>query len=116
MSKPDQPENSRKKKDNLLSINPDAAQDYLKKKKGKPDASRLTEGILNGDRVLLSQAITLIESENPEHQNIAQQIIENCLSHAGKSIRIGITGSPGVGKSTFIEALGKHLTNLDHSL
>jgi len=116
MAKPDQPENSPEKKINPLSINPDAAQDFLKKKKPKPDASNLTESILKGDRVLLSQAITLIESENPEHQNIAQQIIENCLPHSGKSIRIGITGSPGVGKSTFIESIGKHLTSKDHKL
>ena len=53
MSKPDQPENSPEKKINPLSINPDAAQDFLKKKKTKPDASNLTEGILKGDRVLL---------------------------------------------------------------
>ena len=116
MSKPEKPDNLPKKKVNLLSINPDAAQDFLNRKKKKPNASHLTDGILRGDRVLLSQAITLIESENPDHQNIAQQIIENCLPHAGNSIRIGITGSPGVGKSTFIEALGKHLTSLDHRL
>jgi LAO/AO transport system kinase len=116
MAKPDQPDKSPKKKKNPLSINPDAAQDYLQRKKVKPNASHLTEGILKGNRVLLSQAITLIESENPDHQNIAQQIIENSLPYAGKSVRIGITGSPGVGKSTFIEAIGKHLTALDHQL
>jgi LAO/AO transport system kinase len=116
MAKPDQPDKSYKKKENPLSINPDAAKDYLNRKKNQPNVTQLTEGILKGNRVLLSQAITLVESENPEHQNIAQQIIENCLPHSGKSIRIGITGSPGVGKSTFIEAIGKHLTNLDHRL
>ena len=101
MSKPDQPEQTPKKKETSHSINPDAAHKFLKKKKIKPHSSELTEGILKGDRVLLSQAITLIESENPEHQNFAQQIIENCLSHSGKSVRIGITGSPGVGKKYF---------------
>ncbi len=116
MAKPDQPDNSPKKKDSTRSINPDAAMDYLQRKKKNPDALNLTEGILKGDRVLLSQAITLIESENPEHQEIAHQIIENCLPHAGKSIRIGITGSPGVGKSTFIESIGKHITGLDYKL
>ncbi len=116
MAKRDQPDKSPKSKENPFSINPDTAKDYLERKKNKPNASHLTEGILKGDRVLLSQAITLVESENPEHQNIAQQIIENCLPHTGNSIRIGITGSPGVGKSTFIEAFGKHLTSLDHRL
>ena len=116
MSKPDQTDNSSKKEAKALSINPDAAQNFLKKKKTKPDASHLTEGILKGDRVLLSQTITLIESENPEHQIIANQIIESCLPHAGNSIRIGITGSPGVGKSTFIETIGKHTTDLGRKL
>ena len=68
------------------------------------------DGILQGDRVILSRAITLIESTNPEHQKLAQQVIEACLPHAGNSLRIGITGVPGAGKSTFIEAFGKFLT------
>jgi len=68
------------------------------------------QGILHGDRTLLSQAITLIESSLPKHQELAEQIIEKCLPHSGNSIRIGITGVPGVGKSTFIEALGISLT------
>ncbi len=116
MAKPDQPDNQPKRKENPFSIDPKSAKDYLTRKKVKPNPEHLIEGILKGDRVLLSQAITLIESENPEHQNIAQQIIENCLPHSDKSIRIGITGSPGVGKSTFIEAIGKHLTSLNHRL
>jgi LAO/AO transport system kinase len=66
-------------------------------------------GILSGDRIILSQAITLVESTKAAHQALAEQIIEQCLPHSGKSVRIGITGSPGVGKSTFIEAFGKHL-------
>lgn len=77
--------------------------------KKQPTASEFTEGILRGDRVLLSRAITLIESKRPEHQSLAQEIIEKCLPHTGHSIRIGITGSPGVGKSSFIEAFGCHL-------
>jgi len=116
MAKPDKPDNSPKKKGNPLSINPDAAKNHLQRKQNKLNVSHLTKGILKGDRVLLSQAITLIESENPDHQNIAQEIIENCLPHAHNSIRIGITGSPGVGKSTFIEAIGKYITGLDHQL
>lgn len=73
-------------------------------------------GILNSDRVMLSQAITLVESNLPEHQHKAQQIIERCLPYAGKSIRVGITGVPGVGKSTTIEALGTKLTHSGHKL
>ncbi len=74
------------------------------------------EGILNSDRVMLSQAITLVESNLPEHQLKAQKIIERCLPYAGKSIRVGITGVPGVGKSTTIEALGTKLTHSGHKL
>lgn len=68
------------------------------------------EGIIKGNRTILSQAITLIESSLPLHQEIAQAIISKCLPLSGNSVRIGITGVPGVGKSTFIEAFGKHLT------
>lgn len=67
-------------------------------------------GILEGNRVMLGKAITLIESILSEHQEQAQAILEACLPYSGKSLRIGITGVPGVGKSTFIESLGKHLT------
>ncbi|MFV0472035.1 MAG: methylmalonyl Co-A mutase-associated GTPase MeaB [Paludibacteraceae bacterium] len=66
-------------------------------------------GILKGDITLLSQAVTLVESSLPQHQQIAQEVIEKCLPHSGESIRLGITGVPGAGKSTFIEALGMHL-------
>jgi len=59
----------------------------------------------------LSKAITLVESTNSKHQKKANEILERCLPHANKSVRIGITGVPGVGKSTFIEAFGKHLTS-----
>jgi LAO/AO transport system kinase len=59
--------------------------------------------------MLLSRAITLIESTKQEHQDLAQEIIEGCLPHSGNSIRIGVTGVPGVGKSTFIEAFGNHI-------
>ena len=67
------------------------------------------QGILSGNRVILSKAITLIESSKKEHQELAQEIIEKCLPHSGKSFRLGITGVPGVGKSTFIEAIGMYL-------
>lgn len=69
-------------------------------------------GILNQDITSLSRAITLVESTNPDHLAKANEVIQACLPYANQSIRIGITGVPGVGKSTFIEAFGKHLTGL----
>ena len=74
------------------------------------------EGILSGNITVLSQAITLVESHNPDHYDQAQQIIERCLPHAGKSIRLGITGVPGAGKSTFIEAVGNMVVGMGHKL
>lgn len=74
-----------------------------------PTTQEFIDGILSGNRMLLSRAITLIESTKRDHHEIAQDIIEGCLPHAGNSIRIGITGVPGVGKSTFIEAFGNHI-------
>jgi LAO/AO transport system kinase len=65
--------------------------------------------ILAGDRVVLSRAITLAESSLPADQELSQQVLHRLLPHTGQSIRIGITGAPGVGKSTFIEALGTYL-------
>jgi len=77
-----------------------------------PNTNDFVKHILKGDRTYLSRAITLVESTNAKHKKKASEIITACLPHANKSIRIGITGVPGVGKSTFIEAFGKHLTNL----
>jgi len=112
----------------------------LKKRKSKSlSTSDYVEGILSGNRTILSQAITLIESSLPSHQMKAQEIIGECLKvrHASRvmrhanercnepatiteqqsrSIRVGITGVPGAGKSTFIEALGKQLTANGHKL
>lgn len=76
------------------------------------DTKELVAGILAQNISYLSRAITLVESTNPEHLSKANEIINTCLPHANQSIRIGITGVPGVGKSTFIEAFGKHLTAL----
>ena len=71
----------------------------------------LTQGILNGDITALGQGITLIESALEEDEKKAQDLLEKCLPKSGESIRIGITGVPGVGKSTFIETFGKLLTS-----
>lgn len=83
-----------------------------KNRREQPSSDELIADILSGNRTALSRSITLIESTNPEHFAKAGEIIQGCLPHANKSIRIGITGVPGVGKSTFIEAFGKHLTQL----
>ncbi len=83
----------------------------IKKNRSKQNSVRkFVSKIMEGDIPFLSRAITLVESTNPRHQEKASKILESCLPHANNSIRIGITGVPGVGKSTFIEALGKHLT------
>ncbi len=74
-----------------------------------PSASEFIKGILDGNRMLLSRAITLIESTKQDHQELAQEIIEGCLPHSGNSVRIGVTGVPGVGKSTFIDAFGNYV-------
>jgi len=80
-----------------------------RKQRKESSVEKFVEGILKGDRVLLGRAITLVESTLPKHQEKAQKIIEACLPYANNSIRIGVTGTPGVGKSTFIEAFGMHL-------
>ena len=89
------------------SINPRAKQPP---RRAPLSVEAYVEGVRAGNRVVLSQAITLLESTRPDHQAIARQVLDRCLPHAGQSIRIGITGVPGVGKSTFIEALGMFLT------
>lgn len=78
----------------------------LKRSVSRYSLNYYTDGILNGKRAVLSQAITLVESTLQSDQQLAQDIIEACLPYSGNSIRIGITGVPGVGKSTFIESLG----------
>ena len=79
--------------------------------KKKPDVNEYFDGIINSNRTILSQAITLIESSLPKDHEYSQKIIEKCIPYSGKSIRIGITGIPGVGKSTFIEAFGTFITS-----
>ena len=74
----------------------------------------LADGVLGGTRRALAKAITLVESVKPEHQQRAESLLDALLPHTGRSIRVGITGVPGVGKSTFIEALGLHLIEQGH--
>ena len=81
-----------------------------------PSIQGFINGILNQDTVLLSRAITLVESTVAEHQHLAQKIIDGLIVHSGKSIRIGITGVPGVGKSSFIESFGLHVVKQKHKL
>ena len=71
----------------------------------------LSQEIIEGNRTALGQGITLIESTLPDHAEQSQELLSECLPHSGKSIRIGVTGVPGVGKSTFIESFGKLLTS-----
>jgi len=90
---------------------PDTVSPYLQyKRKKRLSADAFVKGILKGDRVVLSQAITIIESTAHRDIELANNIIEQCLPYSGNSMRVGITGVPGVGKSTFIETFGKYLT------
>jgi len=89
------------------SVNP-----YLKaQRKAKRrtlSVAEFVEGILQGNVTILSQAVTLVESVKPEHQSIAQEVIEKCLPYSGNSLRVGISGVPGAGKSTSIDVFGLH--------
>ncbi len=76
-----------------------------------PDPRPYIDGVRSGDRRMLAKTITLIESRLPVHQDLTQAVVEGLLPYTGESIRLGITGVPGVGKSTFIESLGLHLVN-----
>ena len=110
----DHPENSAEYKgltvnagvENLPSVNPYAT---FRRKKTVLSPEEYFEGIRRGDMTILSQAVTLVESNLLADQAVAQKVIELCLPYAGNSIRVGITGVPGAGKSTFIEALGSEL-------
>ena len=93
-------------------VSKNAVEQVQQFRKIQPSSKELIDGILLGNISALSRAITLIESTNANHLAKANEVINTCLPHANKSVRIGITGVPGVGKSTFIEAFGKHLTSL----
>ena len=91
-------------------ISPGSINPYLKRK-DRPTLSvqDYVDGIVKGNVTVLSQAVTLVESLKPEHQAIAQEVIEKCLPYSGNSVRIGISGVPGAGKSTSIDAFGLHV-------
>lgn len=90
---------------------PPVVNPYMTRRRRRPlpSAGEMVEGILKGDVTILSRAVTLVESLSPEHQAIAQEVIEKCLPYSGNSRRIGITGVPGAGKSTSIDVFGLHV-------
>lgn len=81
----------------------------VSKRQSSLPAEHYLEGILEGDRSALAKAITLIESSRPADREIAERVVEACFQRSGNSIRVGVTGPPGVGKSSLIEAMGKHI-------
>ena len=108
------PENSEEYKGLVVNKGieqPSSVNPYLKRKPKKRQLSvaEFVEGIVKGDVTILSQAVTLVESVKPEHQAVSQEIIEKCLPFSGNSIRIGISGVPGAGKSTSIDVFGLHV-------
>lgn len=91
------------------NVNPNLSGRVAQRKPNALSPEAYVARLLAGDRVALARAITLVESSKAEHQKLAEQIVAECLPHSGKSFRIGITGAPGVGKSTFIETFGLYL-------
>jgi LAO/AO transport system kinase len=96
------------------SVSSAAAERVKQSRKKHISPKELLQGIRSGDKSALSRGITLIESTKPEHQLQARELLEACLPYANNSLRIGITGVPGVGKSTFIESFGKFYTSKGH--
>ena len=103
-------------KENNISINPNAQVIFNRKKSAPISVGDLMIGIEKGDRYILSKAITLVESNQIEDQSVANQLIDFCINKKPESLRIGITGTPGVGKSTFIDTLGTQIINENHKL
>lgn len=97
------------------TINP-YLKDFTRFKRKSYTVSEYVDGILKGDIAILSQAVTLVESSNTSHQSIAQEVIEKCIPYSGNSVRIGITGVPGAGKSTSIDTFGMHLIDKNYKL
>ncbi len=80
------------------------------------DVQSYVDGVRDGNRAILARTITLIESENPKHAELAQEVLEALLPDTGGGYRVGISGVPGAGKSTFIDALGTMLTSRSHQV
>ncbi|WP_108823439.1 methylmalonyl Co-A mutase-associated GTPase MeaB [Dysgonomonas sp. Marseille-P4361] len=97
------------------SVNP-YLNNFKKFKRKSYTVSEYVEGIRKGNISILGQAVTLIESSNPDHYPIAQEVIEKCLPYTGDSVRIGITGVPGAGKSTSIDSFGMHILKGNNKL
>lgn len=102
--------------DPTLNLSQTSAEKIKALRRKSKDITKLIEGILEGNKTNLSQAITLIESQNKRHSEDIKAIISSCLPHSNTSLRIGITGVPGVGKSTFIEQLGLLLIGIGHKV
>lgn len=98
------------------SVSSESVSKFKSRQKKRLSLNEFVEGILSQNRIILSRAITLIESSLHSHQDLAQQIIEKCLPYSGNSVRIGITGVPGVGKSSFIESLGMSAVMKGHKI
>src|SRR5215207_7263869 len=81
-----------------------------------PDVGKLARAIRGGERASLARAITLIESKRADHRKSAHQLVQDLLPQTGQALRVGITGSPGVGKSTTIDTLGTYLTERGHKV
>lgn len=110
------PENSEAYKGLVVNAGieqPSSVNPYLKnrpkRKRRELSVADYVEGIVKGDVTILSRAVTLVESVKPEHQAVAQEVIEKCLPYSGHSVRVGISGVPGAGKSTSIDVFGVHV-------
>lgn len=99
-----------------MALNPKLRDQAEASQRRARTAVEFVEGIRGGDRVILGQAITLLESTRPADREVAQTVVEKCLPHSGDSVRVAVTGVPGVGKSTFIETLGRRLVDRGHRL
>ncbi|MBN2753069.1 MAG: methylmalonyl Co-A mutase-associated GTPase MeaB [Rhodospirillaceae bacterium] len=99
-----------------VSVKPPNDRQAWRAKRTTLSLDAYVEGVLSHDRTRLARAISLVESSNPDHQKLAQELLVRLAPHAGAAHRIGITGVPGVGKSTFIECFGNQLTEKGHKV